>query len=238
MAIFPEEISNKTFSVTYGRGYDKREVDEFLREVAADYSAAIEKIALAADESMVSIEGVGEQVKSVLRTAKSSAENVLQSARKDADAMVAESKRKAADMRRASATHLEKEHEEASKRAKKIIEMAEKSAAELKHETERQSKAILDEAERRHEDLVRHENELVRRLSAARTLADQMLGVAQGQARDNEAKSAPAERSGEDEGAVIDLRGDRSTAEANSPSRKKETVKPASSGKAQSKINN
>jgi DivIVA domain-containing protein len=246
MAIFPEEISSKTFSVTYGRGYDRREVHEFLRAVAADYSEAIEKIALAADESMVAIEGVGEQVKSVLRTAKSSAENVLQSARKDADAikssaenvlqsarkdadaMLAESKRKADDMRRASATHLKKEHEEAFKRAKKTIEMAEKSAAELKHETERQRKALLDEAERRHDDLVRHENELVRRLSAVRSLADQMLGIAQGQARDNKAKSAAAARSGEDKGAVIDLRGDRSTAEAKSPSRRKETVKPAS----------
>jgi DivIVA domain-containing protein len=238
MAILPEEISNKNFSVTYGRGYDKREVDAFLREVAADYSAAIEKIALAADESMVSIEGVGEQVKSVLRTAKSSAENVLQSARKNADAIVAESRRKAADMRRESATHVKKEREEAFKRAKKTIEMAEKSAAELKHETERQRKALLDEAERRHEDLVRHEKEIIGRLSAVRSLADQMLGIVQGQARDNGAKSAPAERPGEDEGAVIDLRGDRSTAEAKSPSRKKETVKPASSSKTQGKISN
>jgi cell division initiation protein len=238
MAILPEEIRNKNFSVTYGRGYDRREVDEFLKEVAADYSAAIEKIALSADESMVSIEGVGEQVKSVLRTAKSSAENVLQGARKDADAMVAESKRRAADMRHASATHLKKEHEEASKRAKKIIEMAEKSAAELKHETERQRQTLLDEAEKRHEDLVRHETELVRKLSAVRSLADQMLGIAQGQARDNEAKSGPDTRSGEDEGAVIDLRGDRSTAEAKSSSRRKETVKPAVSSKAQGKINN
>jgi DivIVA domain-containing protein len=237
MAILPEEIENKNFSVTRGRGYDRREVDEFLREVAADYSAAIEKIALAADESMVSIEGVGEQVKSVLRAAKSSAENVLQSARKDADAMVAESKRKAADMRRASVSHLKKEHEEASKRAKKIIELAEKSAAELKHDSERQRKAILHDAERRHDDLVRHENDLVGRLSAVRSLADQMLGIAQGQAPDNETKSAPAAPSGEDEGAVIDLRGDRSTAEARSSSRKKETVKPALSGKAQGNHN-
>jgi DivIVA domain-containing protein len=231
MAIFPEEISNKTFSVTYGRGYDRREVDEFLRKVAADYGEAIEKIALAADESMVAIEGIGEQVKSVLRTAKSSAENVLQSARKDADAIVAESNRKAADMRRASTTHLKKEHEEAFKRARKTIEMAEKSAAELKQETERQRKALLDEAERRHDDLVRHENELVRRLSGVLSLADQMLRTAQGRARDNEAKSAPAARSGGDEGAAIDLRSDGSTAEARNSSRRKETVKPASSNK-------
>ena len=238
MAILPEEIGNKNFSVTYGRGYDRREVDEFLKEVAADYSAAIEKIALSADESMVSIEGVGEQVKSVLMTAKPSAENVLQSARKDADAMVADSKRKVAEMRRASVTHLKKEHEETSKRAKKIIEMAEKSAAELKHETERQRKTLLDEAERRHEDLVSHENELVRKLSAVRSLADQMLEIAQGQARDDEARSDPDTRSGNDEGAVIDLRGNRSTAEAKGSSGRKETVKPASSGKAQGKINN
>jgi DivIVA domain-containing protein len=237
MAILPEEITNKNFSVTYGRGYDRREVDEFLKEVAADYSAAIEKIALSADESMVSIEGVGEQVKSVLRTAKSSAENVLQSARKDADAMVAESKRKAVDMRRASVAHLKKEHEEASKRAKKIIEMAEKSAAELKHETERQRKTLVAEAERRHEDLVRHENELVRKVSAVHSLADQLLGIAKGEARDNEAKSSPDTRPSKDEGAVIDLRGDRSTAEAKSPSKKKETVKPGVSGKTQSKVN-
>ena len=49
MAFTPEEVENKEFLTTM-RGYDKEEVDAFLRAVAADYRETIRQ---ARDENVI-----------------------------------------------------------------------------------------------------------------------------------------------------------------------------------------
>jgi DivIVA domain-containing protein len=49
MAFTPEEVENKEFLTTM-RGYDKEEVDAFLRAVASDYREAIRQ---ARDENVI-----------------------------------------------------------------------------------------------------------------------------------------------------------------------------------------
>lgn len=174
MAVLPEEISTKTFTVVYGRGYDRGEVDSYLGEVATSYRAAIDKIASMADRQ--GLDAVGEEVKSVLTAATSSSEQIVRKAEKRASEIVSNAKSKADRTRHES----EKTQAEAKRRAfeetQAAIEEAEKASRELRASTERRCSDLLEEAEHRHRYLVSTENELRTRMARVVEMVE-ALGV-------------------------------------------------------------
>lgn len=174
MAVLPEEISTKTFTVVYGRGYERGEVDSYLGEVATSYRAAIDKIASMADRQ--GLDAVGEEVKSVLAAATSSYKQIVGKAEKRASKIVSDAKSKADRTRQES----EKTQADAKRRAfeetQAAIEEAEKAARELRVTTERRCTDLLEEAEHRHRYLVSTENELRARMARVAEVVE-ILGV-------------------------------------------------------------
>lgn len=174
MAVLPEEISTKTFTVVHRRGYDRGEVDSYLGEVATSYRAAIDKIASMADRQ--GLEAVGEEVKSVLAAATSSSEQIVRKAEKRAAEIVSDAKTRADRSRQES----EKTQAEGKRRAfeetQAAIEEAEKAARELRTSTERRCTDLLEEAEHRHRYLVSTENELRTRMARVVEMVE-VLGV-------------------------------------------------------------
>ena len=116
MVLLPDEITNRDFPTVLGRGYDRREVDEFLTQVATSYKGAIEKIALVATGKQ-SIEDFSAELELILRPARESAEEMLRVA---AD--------KAAAMHNAAAQRAAQFEAEALERAKHIVEEAQETA--------------------------------------------------------------------------------------------------------------
>lgn len=50
MPLLPDEVAVRTFRRRWGRGYDRHQVETFLRDVACDYGAAINRVAALAEE--------------------------------------------------------------------------------------------------------------------------------------------------------------------------------------------
>ncbi len=116
MVLLPDEITNKDFSTVLGRGYDRREVDDFLTRVAASYKGAIEKIALVATGNQ-STEDFSDEVELILRPARESAEEIVR-----------EAAEKTAGMHNAAAQRVAELEAEALERAKRIVEEAQENA--------------------------------------------------------------------------------------------------------------
>jgi DivIVA domain-containing protein len=112
MVLLPDEITNEDFSTVLGRGYDRREVDDFLMQVAASYKGAIEKIALVATGNQ-STEDFSDEVELILRPARESAEEIVR-----------EAAEKTAGMHKAAAQRAAELEAEALERAKRIVEEA------------------------------------------------------------------------------------------------------------------
>jgi DivIVA domain-containing protein len=116
MVLLPDEITNEDFSTVLGRGYDRREVDDFLTQVAASYKGAIEKIALVATGNQ-STEDFSDEVELILRPARESAEEIVR-----------EAAEKTAGMHKAAAQRVAELEAEALERAKRIVEEAQENA--------------------------------------------------------------------------------------------------------------
>jgi len=177
MTVAPAEVVGKTFSIVR-RGYEKAEVDEFLRAIADDYETAVAKIALAAGEDL-DPESIGKEVKDILLAAHNTAERMKTKARKEAEELVRaattnkqradeeiERITRAADGKlvaaKTEAERIESEaQQKASRETSKEIEQAKKYAREL-----------LESAERRANDLAA---QVKQREDVQRQLAGEML---------------------------------------------------------------
>jgi DivIVA domain-containing protein len=102
VAITPQDIETKQFAVAL-RGFDQKEVTSFLQSVAADYKTALNPVsggglapqappALAADPYA----SVGEEVASVLRSARDVADEVRRRAEEEAEALLSAARQEAA----------------------------------------------------------------------------------------------------------------------------------------------
>ncbi|MDQ2788235.1 MAG: DivIVA domain-containing protein [Actinomycetota bacterium] len=84
MPVLPDEVAAKTFARRLWRGYDRSQVDVFLRQVAADYAGAIDRIATIAEDRTAARSRM-EDLLSQLSTAVESAQQTADKARRDAD---------------------------------------------------------------------------------------------------------------------------------------------------------
>src|SRR5947209_729619 len=96
MPFTPDDIENKRF-LTDLRGYDRAEVESFLRELASDYRDLLSKLEearrAAGVESRDPFERMGDQVAATLRAATEEAERVRADARQERADLLAEAAR-------------------------------------------------------------------------------------------------------------------------------------------------
>lgn len=72
MPLLPDEVSSKTFR-RWGRGYDRHQVEAFLRAAASDYGAAISRVAALAEErtrALADNEGLRNEIDALARSVR------------------------------------------------------------------------------------------------------------------------------------------------------------------------
>ena len=177
MPLTPEEVADKKFQVVLGRGYDRSEVDEFLDGVAEDYSAAIQKIAIAASGGIATEDDIASEMGELLRAARQTADRIKEKAKKQADLIKAEADRDArnqleeAEKRRAELVG------EAESEAKQLIKDAEERARQVDESSVRQKIEAAARLQERYKSLVEHEKELRERTDALERLVTEMQGL-------------------------------------------------------------
>lgn len=175
--LHPEEIENQQFEVSF-RGYNTREVDEFLTKLHSDVEAMVKehdslkkKVAAAEllakdakeheEEFLASIEADRSSADAAVASSKTEGERIIREARNAASGIMTEVRRRAGEIssesRRASA---------------EIIEEARRSAAEIKKEAQKNAADIIAAAQAEADKLV----------FAARTKADNTVKAADSQA--------------------------------------------------------
>jgi DivIVA domain-containing protein len=159
----PEEIESKEFLITL-RGYDKDEVQAFLRAVAADYRSLGDTSRAAAPvTSSNPFESLGEEVGTVLKVARESANALRQKAEDEASAARRRAEEESAALRNA-----------ASAAAKRLTEEAERHAIEVRAAAEREAGDRLRDVGRRVERLQGTETKLRQRLYSLEMMLQSM----------------------------------------------------------------
>jgi DivIVA domain-containing protein len=173
----PDEVANKKFQVVIGRGYDRTEVDEFLDSVAEDYSAAIQKIAIAASGGITTEDEIASEIGELLRAARQTADRIKEKAQAQAEQIKTEAERDArgqigeAEKRRAEIVG------EAESDAEQLINNAEERAREVTESSVRHKNEAVARLQERYASLVEHEKELRERTDALERLVTEMQGL-------------------------------------------------------------
>jgi DivIVA domain-containing protein len=141
MPLTPEEIKGRKFPINL-RGYEKQEVDSFLRRVAADYGAAIAAIASAADP----YGSLGREVSNVLRTAKESAEGLRRETEEAINELRAKATQEAESVQRQAAEAAAATLEQAREKAVALTNDAERRSREAKEQEEAVKRKASEEA--------------------------------------------------------------------------------------------
>jgi DivIVA domain-containing protein len=200
----PEEIESKEFLITL-RGYDKDEVNAFLRAVAADYRSALSRQGTDVAVPSSSYEALGAEISTVLSTATQSAETIRRRAEDDAT-----------ELRRRAEEESRQLREAASRAAKRLTEEAERHSVEVRASAEREASERLRESARRVERLQATETKVRQRLfsleatlkqirqelEAVETAGADAVGTSLLENRPEETETA-------DEAILAELRGDQ-----------------------------
>jgi DivIVA domain-containing protein len=167
MPILPEEIATATFN--RGRqGFQPEEVEAFLREVAADYGAVLEKLYLAPDEPEVL--DVGQEVNAILNTARDAANALMQRAREEARAVETATTEKAERINTEAAEARARAFERSSQDAEKVKAKADEYAFELRNRTETETRQMVERAETRGRQLFAYNQQLSEHLEEIESL--------------------------------------------------------------------
>jgi DivIVA domain-containing protein len=174
MPLTPDEVASKRFQVVYGRGYDRSEVDQYLTIVADDYSAAIQKIAVAASGGITTEDDIASEMGELLRAAREAATRIKDKAGAEADRITSEADSDArkqleqADKRRAELLG------RAETEARQMVEDAEERARQIREASERQNSEVAARAHERFSSLLEHEKELRERIDVLDELVTEM----------------------------------------------------------------
>jgi cell division initiation protein len=148
-ALTPEEIKGADFTIGL-RGYDRREVDEFLQEVAAEVSRLKES-------SERSYQTVGEELGQLLQQARDVADKVVSDAQAEAAALVQDAAKEVAGLR-----------EEADAYAKQVRLEADGEAAATRAEADQEAAQRISSADDKVRELGIAEAETRQRIRALR----------------------------------------------------------------------
>jgi DivIVA domain-containing protein len=163
MPLTPDEVSKKKFSVVRGRGYNRSEVEQYLALVAEDYSAAIQKIAVAANVGMTTEDDIASEIGELLRAASETARRIKDKARTEADGMMAKAE---ADARA--------QIEEAEKKRDDLFQRSDAQAKKTLESSERQKSKFVALVQERYGELLEHEKELRLRIDGLEKLVAEM----------------------------------------------------------------
>jgi DivIVA domain-containing protein len=163
MPLTPDEVSKKKFSVVRGRGYNRWEVEQYLALVAGDYSAAIQKIAVAANVGRTTEDDIASEIGELLRAASETARRIKDKARTEADGMMAKAE---ADARARI--------EEAEKKRDDLFQWSDAQAKKTIESSERQKSKFVALAQERYGELLEHEKELRLRIDGLEKLVAEM----------------------------------------------------------------
>jgi DivIVA domain-containing protein len=158
MPILPEEIATATFTRVHRQGYHTGEVEAFLQTVAADYSAALEKLLLTRNESPEI--DVGEEVNNILSTARASANSLVQKAQEEAAAIEKAITERAQALETQTSEARAIAFQEAAKEAKAVRDEADRYANELRNRTEAETRHLMATAEIRARQLHAYNHQL------------------------------------------------------------------------------
>lgn len=159
MPLLPDEVSSKTFR-RWGRGYDRHQVDAFLRAVASDYSAAISRVAALAEERARALADNGSLRNEVGALARS-VRDVVESGRSESE-WDAEATHRRAEQEAAAVTRQAEESAAALTRHAESLRSAAQSdvdAARLRVEEAQRRAQQIEDAARQRWDTVRIETE-------------------------------------------------------------------------------
>jgi DivIVA domain-containing protein len=177
MPLTPDDVSKKKFSVVFGRGYSRQEVDEFLARMSLDYSAAIQKIAAAAEGGLSADDDFALEIGEVLRVACVSAQRIRDKARAHADSLIEQAEAEARQLREDANNLKLKAEERAGIEAKMAIEDAQKRAEEARISIERERGKVLALAQERFGAVFDHEKDLRERIGELEKLVAEMRNL-------------------------------------------------------------
>jgi DivIVA domain-containing protein len=134
-----DDLENTTFSTAL-RGYDRDEVDAFVRTIAEEMRVLNE----GRNEKLY--ESLGEEMGALLQHARDSADTMKREAQEDAAAARAAADEEAAATRAAADEDAQRIREEAARRAKELQQNAEQQAAQTRTEAEKESSTRVEQA--------------------------------------------------------------------------------------------
>lgn len=174
MPLTPSDVSSMRFPVVHRRGYDRVEVDRFLALVAEDYSAAIQKIAVAASGGITTEEDIASEIGELLGAARKTAERIKDKSQAQADNMVAEADAHARARREAAENDLRERLEEAERERDDLLARARAQAEKTIELSERQTNRFAELLQERYGALLEHERQLRSQIDTLESLVAQM----------------------------------------------------------------
>lgn len=174
MPLTPSDVSNMRFPVVHRRGYDRVEVDRFLALVAEDYSAAIQKIAVAASGGITTEDDIASEIGELLGAARKTAERIKDKSQAQADSMVAEAEADTRARREAAEKDLRERLEEAERERDDLLARARAQAEKTIELSERQTNRFAELLQERYGALLEHEKLLRSQIDALESLVAQM----------------------------------------------------------------
>jgi DivIVA domain-containing protein len=157
MPFSPEEIASKKFSITSAKGYDPKEVEAFLSELALDYEQALH-VHTAED---VIPNDVSYQTTELLRSALEWAEKHVIAAREEARAIERHAQELVNDSMRRSKASEARANKAARRRAASVISEATTEANALLEEAERRAQRLAELGEKQPARVSRQKHRLV-----------------------------------------------------------------------------
>jgi DivIVA domain-containing protein len=177
MPLTPDEVANKRFQVVLGRGYDRSEVDQFLNSVAEDYSAAIQKIAVAAGGGIGTEDDIASEMGELIRAARRTADRIREKAQAHADEIKAKAESGALEELEGAEKQRADLLEKAESRASQLVGEAEERARRVTESSLRQKSESVAQIQERYASVVKYERELRERTEALEKLITEMRAV-------------------------------------------------------------
>ena len=155
VSIYPDDISTREF-VTSPDGYDRSEVKAYLQVLASEQHSLRQEVEALRAQRSDDGPTVGDEVASVLTTARAAAEDAVRLATKEADELRGRAQDDSDRLRRAT-----------SEASQKVRAEADAYAEQVRGEAEAEARRLLDETNDRIEQL----------LAGAATVRDKLLGL-------------------------------------------------------------
>jgi DivIVA domain-containing protein len=175
MPLLPDEVAAKTFQRRWGRGYNRHQVEAFLRAVASDYGGAISRVAALAEERTRALTDNGElrsEIEALTQSVREAAESARAEAERDVEAIHRRAEQAAAAITR-HAESLRSAAQSDADTARRRVEDVERWA----RQTEDAARQRCDELRVEIEQRWQHLRAAERRMDQCIQQADRALGA-------------------------------------------------------------